>query len=75
MHSRAPSLLGPWFPESSHLQLLPSLCALRKEDRHQRTDSNTHLDLNKELIRFVVLLWAESLEPIKTFFWAMTHGN
>lgn len=27
MHSRAPSLLGPWFPESSHLQLLPSLCA------------------------------------------------
>lgn len=69
MHSRVPSLLGPWFPESSHLQLLSSLCAPRKEDRHQPTDSNANMDLNQEFIRFVVLLWAEPLEPIKSFFY------
>lgn len=29
------SLLGPWFPETSHLQLLLSAHAPRKEDRHK----------------------------------------
>lgn len=62
------SLLGQWFPETSHLQLLRSQHALRKEDRHKRSGFIYCMDLNKGFIHFVILLWAELLQPIKCFY-------